>query len=200
MGSITTGFSMSLDGYVAGPNDDETYIFKWYSMGSIETTMKAGDHDIETKISEQSAEMLESAMQTNGVLLAGRHLFDITDGWGGKHPINLPVVVVTHHVPQAWIDRHPDAPFTFVTDGIESALAKSREIAGDKDIVIASTTIVQQVHKLGLLDYIHIDLVPVFLGQGVRLFEHLDQPLELERLDSVDAPGVTHMNFRVIRT
>ncbi len=199
MGSITTGFSMSLDGYVAGPNDDETQIFKWYSMGDTEMTMKAGDHDIETKISDESAEMLENAMTSNGVLIAGRHLFDITDGWGGRHPINLPVVVVTHHVPQEWIDRHPGAPFTFVTDGIERALAKARQIAGDKDIVIASTTIVQQVHKLGLLDYVHIDLVPFFLGKGVKLFDQLDKPLELKLLNSVQAPGVTHMDFQVIK-
>jgi dihydrofolate reductase len=199
MGKVGTGFSMSLDGFVAGPNDDESQVFAWMSMGSTDVIMSTGDHDIDLKLSEQSAEMLADAAQSIGALVSGRRLFNITGAWGGKHPLNIPVVVVTHHVPEEWANK-PGSPFTFVTDGVASAIEQAQQIAGDKMVVIASTTILQQAIRLGLLDEIHIDLVPVLLGAGVSMFDHLGiDPIDLECTSMIKAPGVIHLDFRVIK-
>jgi len=199
MGKVSTGFSMSLDGFIAGPNDDVTQVFAWMSRGSNEVKVSTGDHDIDLKMSEQSAEMFEELPQMIGALVSGRHLFDITGGWGGKHPLNVPIVVVTHHPPQEWVDK-PGSPFTFVTDGVESAIRKAQEIAGDKTVAIASSTILQQALKLGLVDELHIDLVHYLVGDGVSLFDHLGiSPIELEATSIIQAPGVTHMDFRLIK-
>jgi dihydrofolate reductase len=201
MGKISTGFSMSLDGFVAGPNDDITQVFKWMYSGDKDVTLSKGDSDLELKVSEESSEIFERATTTIGALIAGRHLFDITNGWGGRHPIGCPVVVVTHNVPKDWVDKPGEVPFTFVTDGLESAIAKARAIAGDKDIAIASTTLVQQALKANLLDEIHIDLTPFLLYSGVRLFDNLGglEPTELEITKVNPAPGVTHITYRVIK-
>ena len=188
---------MSLDGFVAEPNDDVQRLFAWMFKGDTDLKLSTGDHDIPLKVSEQSAEMFESAIRTNGALITGRRQFDMTGAWGGKHPMDIPVVVVTHRVPQEWVNK-PGSPFTFVTDGVESAIKQAKKIAGNKDVVIASTTIVQQAIQLGLLDAIHIDLVPILLGEGIRLFDHLGvPPVELESTGVVQAPGVIHLDFKV---
>jgi dihydrofolate reductase len=104
-----------------------------------------------------------------GALVCGRTLFDFTDGWGGRHTMDIPVVVVTHRAPIAWIDAHPDAPFTFVTDGVRSAVEKARDIAGDRTVAVTAGTIAGQCLDLDLLDEVAIDLVPVVMGGG-RLY------------------------------
>jgi len=191
---------MSLDGFIAGPNDDVTQVFAWMSRGTTEVKVSTGDHDIDLKMSEESAEVFEQATHGIGALVTGRHLFDITGGWGGKHPLDVPIVVVTHHPPQEWIDK-PGSPFPFVTDGVESAIRKAKEIAGDKNVAIASTTVLQQALKLGLVDNIHIDLVHYLVGGGVSMFGHLGiSPVELEATNIIQAPGVTHMDFRLIKS
>jgi dihydrofolate reductase len=190
---------MSLDGFVAGPNDDVQRLFAWMFTGDTDFEQSSGDTDLSLKVSEQSAEMFEQAVNATGALVAGRRLFDVAGAWGGKHPMDVPVVVVTHHVPQEWANK-PGSPFTFVTDGVESAIQKAREIAGDKNVVVASASIVQQCLKLGILDEIHIDLVPVLLGDGIPLFDHLGiGPVELEATSVIEAPGVTHLTFRVVK-
>lgn len=200
MGNVGTGFSMSLDGFVAGPNDEVDHVFAWMYQGSSDLTLQSGGEDLDLKVTSEGADIFEQATAMNGALVAGRRLFDITNGWGGKHPIGVPVVVVTHSIPTEWIKEHPDAPFTFVTDGVESAIKKAKEIAGDKNVVIASPKILQQVIQLGLLDAIHIDLAPVLLGEGIRLFEHLGtQPIELEIASVTPDVGVTHLDYRVVK-
>jgi dihydrofolate reductase len=199
MGKVGTGFSMSLDGFIAGVNDDVQHVFSWMSRGDTDYTLMSGEHAIPLKLSPQSIEQFEQAKQTTGVLVTGRRLFDITGAWGGRHPLNVPMVVVTHNPPEEWVNKK-DSPFTFVTDGVESAIAKAQAIAGDKDIAIASASIVQQCLKLGLLEQIHIDLVPVLLGDGIRLFDHLGfMPTQLEITNVVEAPGVTHMTYQVVK-
>ncbi|MEJ2305858.1 MAG: dihydrofolate reductase family protein [Anaerolineales bacterium] len=184
MGTIGAGFSMSLDGFIAGPNDD--------------VDLSSGDTDYELKMSSESAEGYEKAIQTTGAIVSGRRMFDVAGAWGGKHPLGVPVVVVTHSVPQEWV--YEGSPFTFVTDGVESAIEKAREIAGEKNIGVGGADITRQCLKLGLLDEIQIDLVPVLLGQGVRLFEYLgSEPVELERTGVRESPGVTHLSFRVVK-
>ena len=112
--------------------------------------------------------------------------------------MNVPIVVLTHHVPQEWIKE--GSPFTFVTDGIESAIAKAKAIAGEKNVGIGSATTLQQCLNAGLLDEIHIDLAPVLLGGGLRLFEYLGTaPVPLEQLAVIEGTGVTHLKYRVIK-
>ncbi len=198
MGTIAAGFSMSLDGFIAGPNDDTSLVFAWMFSGDTDLKVSIGDQDVDLKMSSQSAEDYQERSQETGVIVSGRRMFDVAHAWGGKHPMNVPVVVVTHHVPQEWAGK--DSPFTFVTDGIESAVAKAREIAGDKGIGVGGADVARQCLKLGLLDEIHIDLVPVLLGQGVRLFEYMGiEPVQLESTGVSQSPGVTHLSFRVVK-
>ncbi len=198
MGTIGAGFSMSLDGFIAGPDDDIQRLFAWMSLGDTDLNLSSGDTDFDLKVSSESAENFEKSIQSTGAIISGRRMFDVAGAWGGKHPMGVPVVVVTHTVPQEW--AYEGSPFTFVTDGIESAIESARKIAGEKNIGVGGANITRECLKSGLLDEIHIDLVPVLLGQGVRLFEYLGiEPIELERTGVRVSPGVTHLSFRIIK-
>ena len=196
MSKVGTAFSMSLDGFVAGPNDTVEQVFLWLSRGDTEFEVPSGDRVF--KVARASAEFMQKEWSKVGALVTGRRLFDLTKGWGGKHPLDVPVFVVTHSVPQDW--PHRGAHFTFVTDGVESAIAQAKAAAGGRNVAVASTTIVQQCLEAGLLDEIHIDLVPFLLGHGIRLFDFKAQePIELETMQVVEGTGVTHLHFRVVK-
>lgn len=198
MGTVAAGFSMSLDGFIAGPNDDVGRVFAWMFSGDTDIKVSTGDEDMDLKVSASSAEQIDERTQLVGVIVSGRRMFDVAGAWGGKHPMDVPVVVVTHNIPQEWVRE--GSPFTFVTDGVESAIEKAGNIAGEKNIGVGGADITRQCLKLGLLDEIQIDLVPVLLGQGVRLFEYLGiEPIELERTSVIESPGVTHLSFRVVK-
>ena len=112
--------------------------------------------------------------------------------------MGVPTFVVTHTVPQEWV--YEGSPFTFVTDGVESAVKQAKAVAGDKTVAVGAASIAQQCIRAELLDEIHIDLVPILLGSGVRLFEHLgNTPIELERTRVIEAPEVPHLTFRVVK-
>lgn len=195
-GKVTTGFSMSLDGFVAGPNEDFRQLFAWMTGGDTDYTLTIGKEEQKLKISEESIKNFDTTINTAGALVAGRRLYELTHGWGGHHPINAPVVVVTHRPQPEWVEE--GWPVTFVTAGVEGAVEQAREIAGSKNVVIASATIVQQCLNAGLLDEIHIDLVPFVLGDGVRLFEHLNiAPIALEDPQVSIGKGVTHLTYRL---
>ncbi len=197
MGSVITGISMSLDGFIAGPNDDVQQLFKWYSSGDTEIPVQEGRMTL--KVSKESAAVLEGAFTGGGMgaMVTGRRNFDLAQAWGG-HPPFVPTIVLTHRAPQEWVKE--GSPFIFITDGIESAIRRARQVAGDKNIAVATPSITQQCLKAGLLDGIHIDLVPVLLGSGKRLFEYLGiEPIELEVTEVVAAPGVTHLTYRVVK-
>ena len=197
MGSIQAGFSMSLDGFIADENNDASRVFAWMTMGSTEVKVSSGEKDYDLKMSEKGAERFEQAPKTIGAIISGRGMFDTAHAWGGKHPMGVPVVILTHTIPQEWTSS---PSFTFVTDGFDAALAKAREIAGDKTIAVGGADITRQFLKAGLLDEIGIELVPVLLGKGVRLFEYLGiEPIELECTNATRAPGVVHMNFKVVK-
>jgi dihydrofolate reductase len=196
---------MPLDGFIAGPNDGPEHplgengmrLFNWYGAGDVEFKVPSGTMSV--KVSPESAAHLQELYPRFGALVSGRRTFDLTDGWGGRHPADVPVVVVTHNVPEEWIERHPDAPFTFVTEGVERAVELAREAASEKLVGVGAASIAQQCLRAGLLDEVHVDLVPFLLGGGVRLFEHLgDEPIDLEIIRVVDAPGVTHITYRVV--
>ena len=198
MGTIAAGFSMSLDGFIAGPNDDVLRLFAWMSLGNTDLNLSSGDTDFDLKVSSESAKGFEEAIKTTGAIVSGRRMFDVAGAWGGKHPLGAPAVVVTHTPPQEWV--YEGSPFTFVTDGVKSAIEKATVIAGDKNIGVGGADITRQCIKLGLLDEIAIDLVPVLLGQGVRLFEYLGiEPIELESTGVRESPGVTHLSFRIVK-
>jgi dihydrofolate reductase len=195
MGKISLGISMSLDGFIAGPNDDVSELFKWYFAGDVEIPVQEGRFSL--KISAESAKLFQEALDNTGAMMCGRRDFDITGAWNGTPPF-VPTVVMTHNPPQEWIKE--GSPFIFVTDGIESAVRQAREAAGDKDIAISTPSVMQQALKAGLLDEIHIDLVPVLLGSGTRLFDFMGiEPVQLEITQVVNAPGVTHLTYRVIK-
>ena len=204
MGKIRTGHSTSLDGFIAGPNDGSEIpmgesgeqLLAWYSGGDTEYRLPGTE--MVFRVSPQSAELLRETRETTGSLVTGRRTFDLTGGWGGKHPLDVPVFVVTHAVPQEW--DYERSPFTFVTDGLESAVEQARAVAGDKDVGVIGASLVQQCIRAGLLDEIHIDLVPVLLGDGIRLFDHLGtEPIELETTRVIEGAGVTHLTFRVVK-
>jgi dihydrofolate reductase len=195
MGKVSTGISMSLDGFVAGPNDDVQHLFKWYFGGDTEIPVQGGRFTL--KVSSQSAKLIEESAKKTGAMVAGRRMFDVAGAWGGTPPF-APCIVLTHNTPQEWVKE--GSPFIFVNDGIESAIRQAKKVAGDKDIAVATAGVTQQCLKAGLLDEIHIDLVPVLLGSGTRLFEHLGiEPIDLESTEVVAASGVTHLGFRVVK-
>jgi dihydrofolate reductase len=196
MGNVRIGFSMSLDGFVAGPHDEIDEVFKWYFTGDTNYEVPSGDETL--KMTKDGAERIEEAAQTSGVLVTARRTFDIANAWGGKHPMNVPMVVLTHRVPQEWVKE--GSPFTFVTDGVESAIEKAKQIAGDKFVAIGAPSVAQQALKAGLVDEIEIDLAPVLLGEGVRLFDHLGpNPIELVYTSVNPASNVIHLLFRVVK-
>jgi dihydrofolate reductase len=195
--------TMSLDGFVAGPNDGPENglgdggdrLFKWYFTGDTEVSLGSGSPLL--KVSPQSAKILEEAIRTHWAGVWGRRTFDIARAWGGHPPIS-PAFVVTHTAPKEWVRE--GSPFTFVTDGVESAIGQAQQAARDKDVVVCTASILQQCLKAGLLDEIYVDVAPVLLGSGVRLFDHLGGvPIELERIRAIEAPGVTHLGFRVLK-
>jgi dihydrofolate reductase len=204
MSKVFVELSMSLDGFVAGPNDSPERglgeggerLFTWYSSG--DTDFPLPGTNMAFKISRASADLLQEEWNQLGAMVTGRRTFDIAGAWGGNPPGGGPCFVVTHTVPQEWIMA--GSPFTFVTDGVESAVAQAKKVAGNKNVSISSASIVQQCLKAGLLDEIHIDLAPVLLGGGVRLFDHLGgEPIELENIQVVKGTDVTHLHFRVVK-
>jgi dihydrofolate reductase len=196
MGNVSFNMSMSLDGFVAGPNDEVDQIFKWYFSGDTEFPFPGSDFVF--KVSHASAERLKEARRTVGAMVTGRRNFNLAGAWGGKPPLGVHHFVVTHNVPQEWVKE--GSPFTFVTDGVESAIEKAKKTAGDQDVVISSANIMRQALTGGLLDEINIDLVAILLGEGVRLFEHLGiEPIELEIKSVIEGDGVTHLQYAVVR-
>lgn len=153
-------------------------------------------------LTEPHYRYLRDVVEGIGVFVVGRRLFDLTDGWGGRHPLDKPIIVVTHSVPQRWVAAHSDAPYTFATDGLPSAIERARAIAGDLNVSVTPATIASQCLELGLLDEIWNDLVPVLLGSGVRFFEELKAaPILLEGSDLLrEGSRVTHLRYQVRRS
>jgi dihydrofolate reductase len=203
MGKVRTGHATSLDGFIAGPNDSPEAsmgeggerLLTWYFGGDTEYRLPGTE--MVFKVSPQTAEYLRDTSTTTGALVTGRRTFDLTNGWGGGHPLGVPVFVVTHSVPQEWV--YEGSPFRFVRDGLESAVAQAKVVAGDKDVGVIGANLVQQCLRLGLLDEIHLDLVPVLLGDGVRLFDQTAELVELESTRVIEGAGVTHLTFRVVK-
>ena len=168
MGKVFTHMTMSLDGSIADPNDQVGELFDWYEAGDV--TVPNPNEDITFQVDDASAEMLGELTGNTGALVAGRRLFDIANGWGDNHPAGASVVVVTHRAPDDAAKRWPKTTFV---DGVEAAITKARQIAGDQDVTIASPTIIQQALDLGLVDEVCVSLVPVLFGEGIPYFAKL---------------------------
>ena len=192
-----------------GPNDNPEQplgeggerLFEWFFDGDIEFTMPSGTMTL--KLSEASAEALADIFRSTGAIVSGRRMFDVANGWGGRHPIDVPVFVVTHTVPQEWVKE--GSPFTFVTDGLESAVKQAKHAAGDKIVGVGGANVARQCIQLGLLDEIYVQLVPVLLGGGVRLFDRLERraartrTCEGNRRPRCNAPDVQGRQERLLR-
>lgn len=194
MGKVIFDITASLDGFVAGPNDSPDLpmgegglrLFDWYFSES-ETSRSPEDIDPEIR---------EEAVQAVGAIVSGRRTYNNAHGWNGEHPLHVPVFVVTHHVPEG-IGEFKGA---FVTEGIESAIRQAQAAAGDKAVALNSPDIARQCLKAGLLDELSLHIVPVLLGNGVRLFDHWGTDhIELECTQANNAQKVIHMTFRVIK-
>ena len=195
MGKVRTHMTMSLDGYIAEPDDQIGELFEWYEAGDV--SVPSSNEDVAFDVDEASAEMLRELTEGCGALVSGRRLFDITNGWGDSHPAGAAVVVVTHHAPADAAQRWPKTTFV---DAVEPAIATAREIAGDKDVVIASPDVIRQALDLGLVDEVCVSLAPVLFGEGIPYFSKLDRGhLLLE--DPVITPGrrALHLRYPVRR-
>ena len=169
MTTVYTGASMSIDGYIAGPNESGfEHLFKWYGNGDVEVPTTKPEMTL--RMTQTSADHWRRVLDMTGALVVGRKLFDYTRGWDGEHPIGKPVVVVTHQPPEDWPE---DAPFTFVTDGIEAAIEQAKALAGGKGVGVNGGSISSQCLNAGLLDEIWVELVPVLLGDGTPYFDQL---------------------------
>jgi dihydrofolate reductase len=201
VGKVTAGATMSLDGFIAGPEDTGfDLLFKWYGAGDVEVPMPDSTAQVPVShVSQASAELMRQEFGDLGALVVGRHLYDLVNAWNGRHPLGVTTVVLTHHPPE---DRpQADENFVFVTEGIEAAVAKAKEIAGDRNVGVNGGQMARQALEAGLLDEIGVELVPVVLGAGTPLFADLASgPVEFEGpVRAVEGIGVTHLRYRVKR-
>jgi dihydrofolate reductase len=199
MSATVLYMSMSLDGFVAGPNesvdnglgDGGDRLHEWFFSGA-----PTGHRGVPGRPDGVNGEMMDEAMAT-GAVVAGRGTFEPAKGWGGDHHDGVPIFILSRHQPGAEAAQWPLV--TYVPD-VETAMARAKEAAGDKDVLVHGVTVTQLALAAGVLDEIQIHLIPVLLGEGRRLFEHLGADhIELEPLRVQKAPGVTHLRYRVCR-
>src|SRR3954468_1674162 len=213
MSKLRVHISTSLDGYVAGPNQrEETPLggggeerHDWV----VELKAWREPHGKEGGEENVSSAIVDEENANVGAEIMGRGKFGPPGGgpwgddpgpgwWGEAPPFHKPVFVVTHH------EREPltlsDTTFTFVTDGIESALEQAKEAAGGQDVYVGGgASIINQYLAAGLVDEIEIHVSPLILGGGERLFDGVGPDLKLEQLRAVEAPGVAHLKYRVVK-
>ncbi|MFF4756959.1 dihydrofolate reductase family protein [Streptomyces sp. NPDC002514] len=195
MGNVFTHMTMSLDGFVADPNDHVGELFDWYEAGEV--TVPNPNETVSFQVDDASAQALQELTGNCGALVAGRRLFDIAHGWGDKHPAGAPVVVVTHRAPEGAATKWPTTTFV---DGVEAAVTRARQIAGDQDVAIASATITQQALDLGLVDEVCVSLVPVLFGEGISYFTKLERGHQLlNDLIVVQGRRALHLRYPVRR-
>jgi dihydrofolate reductase len=205
MGIVTAHMSMSLDGCIAGPNagagnplgDGGVLIQQWmFDLASFREMQGLTGGQ-----TNKDDEELRQRFAPTGAVVMGRRMFDEGEvPWGDYPPFRMPVFVVTHQ-PRERLVKEGGTTFTFVTDGIESALEQAKVAAGDKNVNIAGgADTVQQFIRAGLLDELEIHLAPLLFGEGIRLFDKIGpQHVELENMRVVASPKVTHLRFRVVK-
>jgi dihydrofolate reductase len=213
MSKVRAHISISADGYVAGPNQSHEnplgeggeHLHDWV----IELEAWRKQHGREGGEENASTPVVEGEKANVGAEIMGRGMFGPPQGgawgddpwqgwWGEDPPFHMPVFVVTHHEREAL--TLSDTTFTFVSDGIESALAQAKEAAGDKDVFIGGgADVINQYLAAGVVDEVELHLVPILLGSGSHLFDGVGPDLRLEQLRAVEAPGVAHLTYRVVK-
>jgi dihydrofolate reductase len=191
MALVVSNMSISLDGYVTGPNDSRENPF-----GDGAGMLHDWFGDAAT---DEDRAILEQVIDSAGAIVMGRTSFEKNEGdggWGDAGPAgDVPCFVVTHHAPT----RPYPSVFTFVTDGVTSAIEQAQRAAGDKQVHLFGATVMQQALPLGLVDEIHVHVVAVLIGAGTPLFGALDTAIALERTHAHITPAATHLSFRVLR-
>ena len=191
MALVICDMSISLDGYVTGPNDSRENPFGDGAGMLHDWIFKAA--------TDEDRALLQAVVDGVGAIVMGRTSFDKNEGdggWGDAGPLgDTPCFVVTHNAPTA---SHPPV-YTFVTDGVVSALEQAKAAAGDKVVGLHGATIMQQALPLGLVDEIRVHVIPVLLGGGTPLFGALDASINLQRTEARVTPAATHLAFRVLQ-
>ena len=191
MTHVICDMSMSLDGYVTGPNDSRENPFG-DGAGML--------HDwLSDAATDEDRALLQQLRDGVGAVVMGRTSFDKNEGdggWGDGGPLgDTPCFVVTHRAPTT-----THAPvFSFVTDGVAGAIDQAKRAAGDKIVHLFGATVMQQALPLGLVDEIRVHVIAALLGAGTPLFAHLDSAIRLERTSALVTPAATHLGFRVLR-
>jgi dihydrofolate reductase len=198
MTRVTAAITISLDGYVTGPNDGPgnglgdggERLHYWVFGGpwsyEAEPTGEATGAD---------KEYLDGAMARAGAVVVGRGMYEAAEAWGGQNPFGVPLFVVTHH-PE---DAPSEGGFTFV-DGLDEAIARARQAAAGKDISVGGgADVIRQALRAGHVDELSISIAPVILGGGKRLFDGFEQTLNLEHEALVQSPFATHITYRIVR-
>ncbi|MGH2912958.1 MAG: dihydrofolate reductase family protein [Solirubrobacteraceae bacterium] len=212
MAKLKFQIAMSVDGYIAGPNPSDAHplgeggmqLHEW----AFELAAWRKPHGREGGFVNASTPVVEASIENVGATIMGRNMFggkgpwgaEPWDGWWGDDPpFRLPVFVLTHHAREP-LEKQGGTTFYFVCDGIESALEQAKEAAGGKDVLLGGgANVAQQYLAAGLIDEMVLNVVPVVLGGGTRLFENVPaDSLGLQPLQAVDAPGVTHLRYRVV--
>jgi dihydrofolate reductase len=194
MGKIFTHLTMSLDGFIANPDDTPGEIFDWYQAGDV--SFPSANEDISLEVDEASAEVLHELIDGVGALVCGRRLFDITDGWGDQHPMGAPVVVVTHRP----VDNPERWPRTTFVGSVEEGIETAREIAGNRDVTILSPNVIQQALELGVVDEVCVSIAPALYGEGIPYFAKLDRGHVLfDEPVVVQGTGAVHLRYPVRR-
>jgi dihydrofolate reductase len=185
--------SMSLDGYIAGPNDGPDNpggdgfmrLHDWLAITDGGSDRPFGP----------AGEMYDD-MQSTGAVLVGRRTAEQVDHYGGDHH-GVPIVVISHRPPPPSVAKYPSV--TYVTDGIVSAMNQAKSAAGNRDVMVHGAYTAQQALEAGVLDELQIHQIPVLFGQGLRLFDVLASRIELEIVRVIDSPEATHIRYRVRR-
>ncbi len=204
MGKVVVDLSMSLDGFITGPNDSAELplgeggdrLHDWIFGGNADRT----EGSPRTSAAGSNREVMDESFRMTGAIVMGRRWFDIGEGpWGDDPPFHIPVFVLTHHARETVYKG--ETTFIFVTDGIESALRQAQAAAGEKIVAVGGANTAQQYLNAGLIDEIHIHLVPILLVEGRPLFDDLDiEPTELESTRVIDSGDVTHLRFKVVKS
>jgi dihydrofolate reductase len=203
VGTVIMHNVMSVDGFIADERDDVGPLHEWYFSGDTPIT-EGGDQQFDHsgagsrfRVSSASAEYVRSMWDAIGVIVMGRHLFDLVNGWEGQPPTGDHVVVVSHRPkPESW---HPEASYVFV-DSVTAALDKAQELAGERTVAVNAGEVGGQILAAGLVDEVAMDLVPVVFGSGKRYFGSIDGQHLLEDPHVViQGDRVLHLRFKVRR-
>jgi dihydrofolate reductase len=197
MSTVVLHNVVSVDGFVAGPDDDPGPLFDWYFNGDLPLSAQdmADPEPGGLRVSQTSYDYVRPMWDSIGCTVIGRHLFDLTNGWEGRPPAGDHVVVVSHRPkPEGW---HPEASYHFVDD-VTAAIGTARERAGDATVAVAAGEVGGQALALGLVDEVAMDVAPVVLGTGKRFFGPVDTQYLLEDPHvMIQGDRVLHLRFRV---